>query len=207
MQTRFERRFGGGTGLGVGYTRSKNIADSSDGIWNDGQGTMRNWFCRQCERELSSYDLTHRMVVNFNSELPFGKGKMFGSKMNSLANSILGGWQTNGVFTINSRQPLIFSQTTNNSFSFGGYQRTDAVGGDARIPVRSIGRWFDTTQFKVAKDYTFGNLGGTHCNLRNDFTRGLDFSLLKNTQITERINLPFRAEAFNLSNTFVFFAP
>ncbi|MCX6604782.1 MAG: TonB-dependent receptor [Acidobacteria bacterium] len=207
MQTRFEQRFGNGTSLGVGYTWSKNIADSSDGIWNDGQGTMRNWFCRQCERSLSSYDVPHRMVVNFNYELPFGKGKMFGSKMNGLANSILGGWQTNGVFTINSGQPLIFSQTTNNSFSFGGYQRPDAVGGDARIPVRSIDRWFDTSQFKVAKDYTFGTLSRTHSNLRNDFTRGLDFSLFKNTQITERLNLQFRAEAFNLSNTPVFSSP
>jgi TonB dependent receptor len=207
MQTRFERRFGGGTSLSLAYTWSKSIADSSDGIWNDAQGTLRNWYCRNCERSLSSYDIPHRLVFNFNYELPLGRGKRFGSSMHWLPNAILGGWQTNGIFTINSGQPLIFSQTTNNSFSFGGYQRPDSTGVDARIDVRSIDRWFDTTQFKVAKDYTFGNLSRTHSNLRSDFTRGLDFSMFKNTRLSERINLQFRAEAFNLSNTPVFSAP
>ncbi|MBI2689449.1 MAG: TonB-dependent receptor [Acidobacteria bacterium] len=207
MQTRFDRRFGGGTSLMLSYTWSKSIADSSDGIWNDSQGTMRNWYCRNCERSLSSYDVPHRMVVNFNYELPFGKGKRYGGSMHWLPNTILGGWQTNGIFTINSGQPLIFSQTTNNSFSFGGYQRPDSTGVDARISVRSIDRWYDTTQFKVAKDYTFGNLSRTHSNLRSDFTRGLDFSMFKNTKLSEHINLQFRAEAFNLSNTPVFSAP
>ena len=207
MQVRFERRFGGGASMGVAYTWSKSMADSSDGIWNDGQGTLRNWYCRACEKSLSSYDIPHRLVVNFNYELPFGKGHRFGANMNRLANGILGGWQTNGVFTINSGQPLIFSQTTNNSFSFGGYQRPDALGNDARIAVRSIDKWYDTTQFRVAKDYTFGNLSRTHSNLRSDFTRGLDFSMFKNTQIMERLTAQFRAEAFNLTNTPVFGAP
>lgn len=207
MQARFERRFGRGTSLGIAYTWSKSIADSSDGIWNDSQGTLRNWYCRSCERSLSTYDIPHRAVFNFNYELPFGKGQKWGTNMHWLANGILGGWQTNGIFTINSGQPLIFSQTTNNSFSFGGYQRPDSTGVDARIDTRSIDKWYDTTQFKVARDYTFGNLSRTHSNLRNDFTRGLDFSMFKNTRFTERINLQFRAEAFNLTNTPIFSSP
>jgi len=86
-------------------------------------------------------------------------------------------------------------------------QRPDAVGGDARISTRSIDKWYDTTQFRVAANYTFGNLSRTHSNLRNDFTRGLNFSMFKNTRFTERFNLQFRAEAFNLTNTPVFAAP
>jgi len=207
FQTRFEQRFGGGATMGVAYTWAKSIADSSDGIWNDGQGTLRNWHCRSCERSLTTYDVPHRLVVNFNYELPFGKGHKYGANMHWLANGLLGGWQTNGVFTINSGMPLIFSQTTNNSFSFGGLQRPDAVGGDARIPVRSIDKWFDTTQFRVAPNYTFGNLSRTHSNLRNDFTRGLNFFMFKNTRIREALNVQFRAEAFNLTNTPVFSSP
>jgi hypothetical protein len=127
--------------------------------------------------------------------------------MHWLANGILGGWQSNGVFTINSGQPLIFSQTTNNSFSFGGSQRPDVLGGDARIPVRSIDKWFDTTQFRVAANYTFGTMSRTHSNLRADFTRGLNFSMFKNTRVREKLNVQFRAEAFNFSNSPVFSAP
>lgn len=207
LQSRFEHRFGGGTSLMLAYTWSKSIADSSDGIWNDGQGTLRNWYCRQCERSLSSYDVPHRVVVNFNYELPFGKGKKFGSSWNGITDAFLGGWQTNGILTLNSGQPLIFSQTTNNSFSFGGYQRPDVTGADARIENRSIDRWFDTAQFAPARAYTFGNISRTHSNLRKDFTRNLDFSIFKNVRFTERFNLQIRGEAFNLTNTPIFGAP
>ncbi|HEU0121800.1 MAG TPA: TonB-dependent receptor [Bryobacteraceae bacterium] len=207
LQMRFEKRFGNGTSFGAAYTWSKSIADASDGIWNDSQGTLRNWYCRACERSLSSYDVPHRAVFNFNYELPFGKGKKYGANMHWLANAVVGGWQTNGIFTINSGLPLIFSQTTNNSFSFGGYQRPDAVGGDARIDNRSIDKWFDTTQFRIARSYTFGNLSRTHSNLRSDFTRNLDFSMFKNFKFSERFNMQFRAESFNIMNTPVFSAP
>ena len=200
LKTRFERRFGGGATMGVAYTWSKSISDSSDGIWNDGQGTLRNWYCRSCERSLTSYDVPHRLVVNYNYELPFGKGHKYGANMNWIANGILGGWQTNGVFTINSGMPLIFSQTTNNSFSFGGLQRPDAVGGDARIPVRSIDRWFDTSQFRVAPNYTFGNIGRVLPDVRGPGTFNWDLSFIKNTRVHERVNLQFRAEAFNFMN-------
>jgi hypothetical protein len=207
LQTRFERRFGGGTSLMVSYTWSKTIADSSDGLWSDSQGTLRNWHCRGCERSLSAYDVPHRMVYNFNYELPFGEGKRIGGNWHWLPNLFLGGWQTNGILTLGSGQPLIFSQTTNNSFSFGGYQRPDSTGVDAQLASRSISRWYDTTRFTVAKDYTFGSLSRTHSSLRKDWTRNLDFSMFKNTRFSERFNLQFRAEAFNSSNTPLFAGP
>lgn len=207
LQTRFERRFGGGTSLMVSYTWSKTIADSSDGLWADSLGTLRNWYCRDCERSLSTYDLPHRAVFNFNYELPFGRGKRYGAGMHWLANALAGGWQTNGIFTINSGQPLIFSQTANNSFSFGGYQRPDSTGVNAKISDRSISRWYDTSQFRVGRDYTFGTMSRTHSTLRNDFTRNFDFSIFKNLRFNERFNLQLRGEAFNLTNTPIFSAP
>ncbi len=207
LQSRFERRFGGGTSVMVSYTWSKTIADSSDGIWSDANGTLRNWYCRDCERSLSAYDVPHRAVINFNYELPFGRGKRFGGNSSWLVNGILGGWQTNGILTLGSGQPLIFSQTTNNSFSFGGYQRPDSSGQDAQLANRSIDRWFDTTQFRVAPNYTFGNLSRTHSVLRKDWTRNIDFSMFKNIRFTERFNLQLRGEAFNLANTPLFGNP
>lgn len=207
LQTRFEQRFGGGASLGISYTWSKSIGDASDGIWVDGNGTLRNWYCRSCERSLSMYDVPHRAVFNYNYELPFGKGKRYGSNMNWLANGLIGGWQINGIFTLNSGLPLVFSQTTNTSFSFGGYQRPDVVPGDARIENRAIEKWFDTSKFKAAAPYTFGTISRTHPNLRSDFTRNLDFSMFKNFRFTERFNLQLRGESFNIMNTPVFAAP
>jgi hypothetical protein len=47
----------------------------------------------------------------------------------------------------------------------------------------------------------------TYTGVRTDWTRNLDFSLFKNFRITERFQLQFRAESFNLTNTPVFGAP
>ena len=49
-------------------------------------------------------------------------------------------------------------------------------------------------------DFTFGNVGRTLPDVRGPGTVNWDLSLLKNTRITERFNLQFRAEAFNFMN-------
>ena len=64
---------------------------------------------------------------------------------------------------------------------------------------RSVGEWFDITQFRKQPFGTAGNEG------ENDFWmpgfHNLDLSIFKNFQIRESMNLQFRAESFNLSNT------
>ena len=82
---------------------------------------------------------------------------------------------------------------------FAGRGKGD-VGGDARIPVRSIDRWFDTSQFRVAPNYTFGNIGRVLPDVRGPGTFNWDLSFIKNTRVHERVNLQFRAEAFNILN-------
>ena len=60
-------------------------------------------------------------------ELPFGKGKMFGSSWNRLVDTMLGGWQANGILTLASGVPLVFGTAANTSFTFGGGQHPDVV--------------------------------------------------------------------------------
>lgn len=59
--------------------------------------------------------------------------------------------------------------------------------------------------FLFPRPYTFGNLGRN--SLRSDWFRNLDWSLFRKFLISERLNLEFRAEAFNTTNTAVFAAP
>jgi len=211
LQTRFERRFAGGTSLMAAFTWSKVISDSSDGRWNDATGAfgnIRNAYCRACDRSISSYDQPKRFVLNFTYEFPFGKGKHFGGNWNRITNGVLGGWQANGILTLSGGLPIVISQSSNTTYSFGGNQHPDTTGVNADLGgSRSVYRWFDTAQFSVAKPYTFGNLNRT-TNLRQDWIRTLDFSLFKTTNIyRERVRLQFRAEAFNLTNTPIFSGP
>ncbi len=135
------------------------------------------------------------------------RGKTWGSSLPAVADYILGGWQANGILTLASGQPLVFSTAANNSYTFGGGQHLDVVGNPVLSSGKSIYEWFNTAAFAQPANFTSGDLSRTFTGVRADWTRNLDFSLFKNFSLTERFHLQFRAEAFNLTNTPVFSAP
>jgi hypothetical protein len=140
--------------------------------------------------------------------MPFGRGKRFGGSVNRWVNAVLGNWQTNGILTISSGRPLLFTTAENTSYSFGGGQHPDSTGVNADLgDARTINRWFDTAQFLRAAPYTFGNVGRTHPNLRQDRYENLDLSLFKTFVLKERVRAQFRAESFNTANHPIFGAP
>ncbi len=66
-------------------------------------------------------------------------------------------------------------------------------------------QWFDPTAFSLPEAGTFGNLGrGT---VESPGLVTFDFSVIKNTPITERVGVEFRAEFFNLFNRANFALP
>ncbi len=206
LQATFKKRFSQGGTIVAAYTWSKLIADGGDNAW-DSSG-FRNFNCRACERSISPYHYPHRLVMTSTYELPFGKGKQFGAQWNRFVNAALGQWQVNGVLTLSSGSPLQMLTTGNTSFSFGGGQRPDSTGQDARLDNPTLDRWFDTGAFKLPAQYTFGNMGRMHPNLRSDFVEMLDMSVFKRFNIVgERVALELRGESFNALNHPVFGSP
>ncbi len=53
----------------------------------------------------ASWDIRHSFTTSFNYELPFGRGKQFGSSMNRAADAVVGGWQMNGILTLRTGVP------------------------------------------------------------------------------------------------------
>jgi hypothetical protein len=208
LQSRLEQRYGRGLNATLSYTWSKTIDDAVDGNWSGGALTQRDAYCRACDRSLISYDQAHRFVASVNYELPVGRGKAFGSGWNKWTDALLGQWQVNTILTLSSGLPLVFAVPQNTSYSFGGNQRPDATAVNANLgSKRTLDRWFDTSQFSQARDYTFGTLSRTHPSIRSDAYEQVDFSLFKIIRFNERAKLELRGEAFNLMNHPVFASP
>ena len=66
-------------------------------------------------------------------------------------------------------------------------------------------RYFDPTQFLLQRQFTYGNAGRN--TLIGPGLMNVDFGLVKNTGLTERMNLQFRAEGYNLFNNVYFLQP
>src|ERR1700693_36435 len=77
--------------------------------------------------------------------------------------------------------------------------------GDPTPEHRPPAEWINTSAFAVPAPYTFGNLGRN--SLRSDWYRNLDCSVFRRFPIRDRLQLEFRAEAFNATNSVVFAVP
>ena len=115
----------------------------------------------------------------------------------------MSGWGVNGVTTFQSGNPLPVSVAANTSNSFGGGQRPNRTGQPAKLEGAAqerLNQWFNTAAFSLPPAFTFGNAARTMPDARSHGISNFDFTLFKNTAITERVGLQFRTEVFNLFN-------
>ena len=124
-------------------------------------------------------------------------------------NAIIGGWQFNGITTLQSGTPL--SITANNTAGiFGARTQPNNNGSDPRLsgPVEDrLNRYFDTTVYSQPAAFTFGNEPVFSPVLRAPALRNTDLSFFKNFDIREGMKAQFRFEALNAFNTVQFSGP
>jgi hypothetical protein len=217
MQVRVQKRFAQGGTINGSYTWSKIIADrETDTFWLEGgQSTSAfsvaaNNYNLRGERALSSFDVPHRLVVSYVLDLPFGKQKKFLSTLPGAADKFVSGWGINGISTFQGGFPLGLSTATNLTNSFGGTSRPNSTGVSAELngPAQQrLNQWFLTSAFTSPGASTFGNAGRNLPDVRTHGVDNYDFTVFKNTAITERFQLQFRTEVFNLFNRVQFGRP
>ncbi len=149
----------------------------------------------------SPFNVTNLGAINGTYELPFGKNRAFFNSPSRLAQTLAGGWQVGSVVSVQSGLPFTPQLGFNPSND-----------GDSRNPVRPswnpffsgpviLGgptQYFNPNAFVVPFNGTYGNVGRDV--LTGPGLATVDFSVLKNTSLTERVNLQFRAEFFNILN-------
>jgi hypothetical protein len=192
LQVSLEKRFSHGLSFLSAYTWSKSIDDSS--LWNGSVVAVTNF---RLERGLSTFDARHRFVTSYTYDLPYGHGQQFGSSSSALLNTVLGGWQTNGIVSIQSGNPLDPSTGLQLSGTQTG-TRPDVTCNPNNFS-HDPAQWFNTSCFA---DNFIGRYGTAGRNIIiGPPTHSFDVALLKKFPLgKEERYLQFRSEFFNVFN-------
>src|SRR5512145_1917653 len=196
-QVSIQKRFSKGNTIGISYTYSR--WEQATEYLNPADPTPT--------RMISDLDVPHRLSASAIFELPFGKGRKFGTNASGLLDVLIGGWQVQGVYTYQTGFPLQFA--TINASSGAVTPAAFYNGGKIALDNPTVGKWFDTSAFTNIVD------GATSTNatpvswlrpssfplrfddVRADAINNIDFSLLKDIAIKNDVRLQLRAEFTN----------
>ena len=205
----------------IGYTYSRNF----DTGLTDGLGTNPGALyyplpgTAKLDWGLSQLNLNNSFTASVLYDLPFGKGKKYGSSWSGATNAVLGHWQVNVIERATSGFPLFVVDSGGEAgvdFSYNGdsFQRPNLVGdpnragdegGNTGCPTRihTLQNWFNPCAFAKAPA---GELGtAPRAPVYGPRFVNTDFSVIKNFPFREGMGLQFRAEFFNLLNHAQFF--
>jgi hypothetical protein len=133
--------------------------------------------------------LAHKLSAAFIYELPFGKGRAYMNATPKLVDFVLGGWAVSGILEHISGEFLRFGPML--------------VNGDPRIDNPTRDRMFDTSVFTRQPAFTRRTNPLQFPGVHGPFYRNLDLTLAKVHQITERVGMEIRLEAYNFTNSFM----
>ena len=213
LQMDVNHRFSGGFMIRGVYTWSKTIDDGDSLNATAAQNAvalLSNPYNAHVDSGLATYDVRNLAAINATYALPIGRGHRHMSDLGRAGNAFVSGWTVNSIVTLQSGFPFTPQLSYNPSNN-----------GDSRNPVRpfinpafmgpvvsgNVNQWFNPNAFIAPPSNSgfYGNLG------RDTFIGpGLatwDFSVSKDTGLTERMTLQFRAEIFNLLNRANFNTP
>jgi hypothetical protein len=218
LQARFEKRFSKGLQFEASYTWAHSIDIASNANLGPTQNNsdFRYFKDPQAERGNSDFDVRQRLVVNSIYELPVGHGKKFFGGASGLANQVVGGWQVANIISVSTGNWFTVLDADGNFANADGgaggvSQRPDQVGDPNRAgpvaanpgcaapsKIRTPSAWFNTCAFVDPALGSFGDVG-RNTIVAPGYTTW-DFSVFKNFRTSERTNLEFRSEFFNILN-------
>jgi len=191
LQTSFNQRLGKGFQGNLSYMFSKCMDQGYTyaGLGgNAGSSSLTNPYDFSIDKGLCVTDIRHNLVVNAVYRLPFH------------GNRLKDGWQLTGIETYRTGLPYTITTGFDRSLVSNTFDQTrpNRIAGCDITANQSAAHWFNPACFALQDAGTIGNAGrsiGTSPGYVST-----DFSLTKDTRISERVSAQLRAELFNIFN-------
>ncbi len=192
------------------YTFSKSM-DNASAVENSTRlgGQIADIFNPKGFFSVSDFDIKHQMTANWVYELPFGRGRFFGSNISTWADRIIGGWQTSGIIRWRGAFPTFLENGFNfptNFFLTGPGTQICPINTGVHKNAPGGPNLFGATNAEIDKafacqDFTAMGSSGSRNSIRGAKFFNLDFGLQKTFNMPwESHKLVFGWQVFNLPN-------
>lgn len=206
LQVVVQKRYSHGLSLGSNFTWAKNLGISSPAAYAGApDNVLQNSSNPSAEYSYLPIDVPYALVLHYIYELPFGKGKAWLG--NGIASSLAGGWKLTGVQRYQSG--YIIPIVAKNALPIGnrvlrpnkvpGVDVSNHVSSNAFTPLNGK-RFLNPAAFTDPAPYTFGNAAPTYGDGRNPPVYNEDLSVVKTTQLGEKVRWSLYLQAFNALN-------
>jgi len=194
LETSLQHAFSKGLFAQISYTYSKWLSNN----------TSPNIYKENTEKDLNSVDRPNIFAISYVYDIPFGRGKQFGSNANPVVDALLGGWKASAVQQYQSGAP--FGVTCAQTLYGAGVARCSVVPGVPLLnpnwnPAVGTSSYLNPAAFYQPANGVFGTVGAVIPGLRQPWQMNEDVALSKIFRLaSEKRTLEFRGSAFNLAN-------
>lgn len=205
MNAKYNYRFGNGLSALITYQWSKALDNGPEDSlgwatgnqWRDAYNTMLDY-------NISTHDVPQSFSTAVVYDLPYGRGKRWGSSSPTVVKEGLGNWEVSSVITLQSGLPLygLMASPSNqlNNYGFPGPQLPNVVNYNMTPTNQTPNNWINAAAFSTPADpYALGNAAQRITQLRTRAQRNIDFSVAKNFG-SEQYQVWLRGEFLNLFN-------
>jgi hypothetical protein len=218
-QITLRKRYSSGLLFDVNYTLSKSmdLGSTAEAASTFSDFVINSWNTRQM-KAVSAYDALHQINAYFVYDVPFGRGRRFGSNMNKIVDAFVGGWEISGTYRQTSAFPFAVGDgsrwATNWEISSGAVANgpvpaTSAVRSLASTNNSINGQanlWANPSAALAAFGEALPGQSGDRNTLRLTGLFDIDSGLYKNFTMpySDKHTLQFRWESYNLTNSVQF---
>ena len=214
LQLMGRKRTAHGLNFIAAYTWSKTLTDTDSALSASGSQTVQDFYNRKAEKGIASFDHPQVLKLTWIYELPFGHGKKWINAAGPV-DRLVSGWEVTAIQNYLSGDPLtIVDSNISAGIAMNGLRADIVPGVPQTLPSQGLDLssgggtpYLNPAAFRdppSSPNNSFalriGNAPAFLPHVRGPFHSNEDFGIVKNTHLTERTSLQFRADMFNVFN-------